>query len=131
MEIFSYTLYGILIFITLVFMFGVRKKLDLISPTIMGSLYFVILTLLFTFKDINYLHLIWAMPLVYLLILFGSRLYIYEPVIKIFNLICSLYAGILRIGISKEKIETAKKIRKQELKKELEFLVKKRIKVIK
>jgi len=112
LQILGYILYGILIFITFVWMLGVRKKLGILCPTIMGSLYFLILTIIFTLGDINYLHLAWVIPLVYVFILFNDFFFVVRiPIInEVFRFICQLYSGIIRIGINQERIRKAQEL---------------------
>ncbi len=96
----GYICYAILLFITVVWMLGVRYKTDVIYPTILGSIYFVTLSIIFPLAGINHLHLLWLIPLVYFMTLLNTYIWAYRIpfVTTILSFICDTYTAILRIG---------------------------------
>jgi len=100
LEILGYICYFILLFITFVWMLGVRYKTDVIYPTVLGSIYFLILSIVFPLAEINYLHLLWLMPLVYFMTLLNTHIWVYRiPLVTtLLSHICDIYTAILRIG---------------------------------
>ncbi|MFA4833784.1 MAG: hypothetical protein WC619_02970 [Patescibacteria group bacterium] len=108
MEILGYILYAILLFVTAVWMYGVRKKVDVMYPTVLGSIYFVIVSIIFPLYNINFLHILWVGPLIYISIITINTLFFIIKIPLIYDLlrfICDLYTSILRIGLDKNKIK--------------------------
>ncbi len=96
-QIISYILYAILLFITIMWALGIRIK-PVVCPTVITGFYFLVVSLIFSFTEINKIHLVWIIPLIYLSS-FVSIYLIQRPVIStLLKIICSIYAGILRIG---------------------------------
>ena len=112
LQIIGYILYFILLFITFGWVLGVRFKSDVGYHTVLGSIYFVVLCILLPLARINYLHLLWLIPLVYLLTLLNIYIWIYRvPLLTtLFSMICDVYTAILRIGMDQAEIR-----RKREL----------------
>ncbi len=104
LEILGYICYAILIFITIGWMLGVRYTHP-VYPTILTSIYFVILSIAVPLAGINYLHLLWLIPLVYFMGLLNICIWAYEIpfVTKLLNFICNIYINILRIRIGKRR----------------------------
>lgn len=100
LEILGYICYFILLFITFGWMLGIRYKTDIIYPTVLGSIYFLILSIVFPLVEINYLHLLWLMPLVYFMTLLNGYIWAYRIpfVTTLLSLICDTYTTMLRIG---------------------------------
>ncbi|MBU4347260.1 hypothetical protein KKF23_01725 [Patescibacteria group bacterium] len=107
MEILGYILYAILLFITVVWMFGVRKKADVLYPTVLSSLYFLITSIVLPLYNINLLHILWIGPLIYILAITLNPLLLTNiPLISnLLRLICNIYVSIVRVGVDKNKME--------------------------
>ncbi len=102
-QIIGYILYGILLFITVGWIYGVRVK-PIIYPTILTSIYFLITLLIFSFSDTNKIHLIWVVPIIFISGFFNVRL-LFIPIISVtLKIICDVYTEIIRIGIDKDKM---------------------------
>jgi hypothetical protein len=97
----------ILIYLTLVWNLGVRKKLDSGFHVINGAIFFLLSSISIIIFDINYLYS-WLLILGGFIITFIS-FPAYDlgiPIISsLIKLIPSLYAILLRIGISEEEIK--------------------------
>lgn len=112
MQILEYVLYIVLLFITLGWILGVRKKYNIIYPTILGSFLFSLASLILPLLRIDFLHIIWIIPSIficiliysYLLVCFGKTL-----VFSFIHTILNIYTRILRIGVSGEYIEKERK----------------------
>ena len=96
-QMIGYILYALLLVITIVWALGIRIK-PVVCPTVITGLFFLIASFVFSFVEINKIHLAWVIPLIYLSS-FISIYFIQKPIIStILKFICNLYAGILRIG---------------------------------
>jgi len=79
-------------------MLGVRIK-PVVYPTVLSSLYFAVVSAIFSFNEINSIHLAWIIPLLYVCALINIII-IQIPIISILlKLICDIYAGLLRSRI--------------------------------
>lgn len=111
MEILGLILYGILIFFTVAWLLGVRIK-AVGYPTVLGSIYFLIASIFFPLLQINYLHILWLIPAILILIVINARLFAFLFVYHRNSLFCNslcfvmdMYTTILRIGADKNKIK--------------------------
>lgn len=106
-QILGYILYFILLFITVTWMLGVRFKADVVYPTVLGSIYFLILTVIVPLVGVNFLNLLWLIPIVYFMTLGNIYLWAYKiPIVTtILSIICDLYTAILRIGMDPAEIK--------------------------
>ena len=99
--IIGYLLYVVLLFLALTWMFGVRVTPAPMYPTILGSFYFTILAITFPFLSDNFLHLLWLIPLGFIVsfvsnIIFIPRLVLLDPLLRG---ILNVYSGILKLGL--------------------------------
>ena len=107
MEILGYVAYVLLIFLAITWALGVRLKLGVSIATIFGSLFFTISAIIIPISKASLLNAIWIIPVGFLfplLLSFFSRFKIISyPLV----FLSSIYAGILRLGINKNKIKKA------------------------
>lgn len=96
-QMIGYILYAILLFITVVWAYGIRIK-PVVYPTILTGFYFLVALLVFSLSAINKIHLIWVIPFIYI-VSFINVFLIQVPTISIpLKIICDIYASIIRIG---------------------------------
>lgn len=108
MEILGYTGFAVLIFLAVTWTIGVRVKLDAGVHTILGALFFLTATVILTVSGANKLHALWLIPSGFILPLLVSLLALRVPLVfGIFRFVGSVFAGIVRVGISPEKIKAA------------------------
>jgi len=108
MEIIGYIGFLILVFFAVMWTIGIRLKLDLGVPTIIGALFFMISVIVLGLGGYNKLHSYWLIVVGFALVpLLGFIGGYFRPIFEIFRLISSIYSGIIRIGIPKEKIKAA------------------------
>ncbi|OGV77139.1 MAG: hypothetical protein A3I83_06050 [Methylotenera sp. RIFCSPLOWO2_02_FULL_45_14] len=108
MEILGYVGFSILIFLAFTWTIGVRVQLAAGVPTIFGALFFLIAAFVLFVSGLNKLHSLWIVLTGFCLIFFINLLSIYAPfVYGIFQLIASVFADIVRVGIPEEKIRAA------------------------
>ena len=84
-------------------------KLDAILPSVLGALFFMASAIVLGVLEISKIHSLWLIPsgFVFAMIsvfIFSSRIPVLNSALKILG---SVYAGIVRIGISQEKIRAA------------------------
>ena len=105
MQIIGNILYSVLLLITLGFGLGVRAKKDVVYPTVLMSFYFSVTALVFTFMDINKLHLAWIISVIYASTFTGLNVKIFShqtPFISnILRDIMDSYAAVVRLGSKK------------------------------
>lgn len=110
MEILGYIAYIILICLAFIWALGVRLKLGTGLHTIIGSLFFTLSAVIIPIIKASFLHAIWLIPVGYLLPLIIAYIL---PRFKVLSrplvLIGSIYAGVLRFGIDKNKIQQAQR----------------------
>ena len=106
MEILGYILFAVLWFIAVVWAYGVRIR-PVVPATAASALYFLILALIVTFSDIEKIHLVWLIPVLYVMG-FINPILINLPLIGyVLTMLASLYALILRLGIPANRISKA------------------------
>jgi len=95
----GYILYGILILITVAWMYGVRAKKTLCG-TVLMSLAFLILLLVFTFSGINKIWIALGIPAIYATVIVYPFVFAHRvPILaNLLLFICSIYTGVLRLG---------------------------------
>ena len=120
-QITGYLLYGVLLFITTSWALGVRLKPDLTYSTILGSFYFVVLSIIFPFLHINYLHLLWLIPIGFVLAIVSNVIFINRvPILdNSLRIVLTIYTNILRIGMNQQKMERKRELAATELIEEL------------
>ena len=103
-DIFGYLLYIILIFVTVTWMYGVRIK-NIQYTTALGSLYLLVLTIIFPLCGVSFLNILWLAPLGVILSTLFNFILIYKiPVLTIlFRIILDAYVSLLRIGLNRKK----------------------------
>jgi len=110
MDILGYIAYIILIFLAFTWALGVRLKLGTGLHTIIGSLFFTLSVVIIPAIKVSFLHAIWLIPVGYLSSLIIAYIL---PRFKVLSrplvLIGSIYAGVLRLGIDKDKIRQAQR----------------------
>ena len=110
MEILGYIAYTILVFLSFTWALGVRLKLGVGLHTIIGSLFFTFSAIIIPAIKASFLHAIWLIPVGYLLPLIIAYIL---PRFKILSsplvFIGSIYAGVLRLGVDKTKIQKAQR----------------------
>ncbi len=106
-QIVGYILYAILIFITITWAYGVRVK-PLVYSTVLSSLSFLITAIVFSLTEINKIHLLWVIPIVYLGAFLNITLMQIPIISTLLRIICDIYTSILMIGIDKAKLERKK-----------------------
>lgn len=108
MEILGYIAYGVLVFHALTWAFGVRTKLELGMWSIIGSLFFSLSAIIILLGDIQLIHSLWLIPLGYVIPLIVAYILPRSKLLAEFLMfIGSVYTGIIRIGIDKNKIKQA------------------------
>ena len=111
MEILGYIAYIILVVLALIWAFGVRTHLGIMIHTIIGSLILTLGVIIIPISKIALIHSLWFILLGYLSPLaianLLGKLDKSKFIAKFFILIGSIYANIVRIGISEEKIKAA------------------------
>jgi len=107
MQIVGYIGYAILIFFTLGWTLGVRIKLGVGLPTIMGALFFLFASILLGVLEINKLHSWWLLPFGFIFSLLCNFILLARiPLLSsLVRALGSIYAGIVRFGIPSEKIK--------------------------
>ena len=112
LQILGYILYGILLFVTFGWMLGVRFKVDVVYPTVLGSIYFLIVSIVVPLAGINYLHLLWLIPVVYFMSLGNICIWAYRIpfVTALLSIICDVYTAMLRIRMNKAEIQRRKEL---------------------
>lgn len=108
LTIIGYIGYIILIYFAVTWVVGVRTKYDAGYWTIFGSLLFTVAAIILPLLQINFLHTLWIVPSIFLIILIIPYIFLHNiPIIK--NLIkksAGIYANIIRIGIDKDIFNT-------------------------
>jgi membrane-associated HD superfamily phosphohydrolase len=103
MEILGNVAYAVLCLLAIVWILGVRMKPELSVGTIIGSMILTIAAILIPISGVSFAHSIWIIPLAYALpiviMYMAGRYRIREP----FRFLASIYAGVIRIGVSKKK----------------------------
>lgn len=108
MEILGYIGYVALIGLALIWMIGVRIKLDAGANTILGALFFVAGTAWLTLSDADKLHSLWLIPSGFVCAVLAAYLGAYVPALfGPFRLIASLFAAVVRVGIPAARIREA------------------------
>ncbi len=109
MQIFGYAGYTILIFFAITWTLGVRVKLGAGLFTIMGALFYMVAAILLGVLGINKLHSWWILLSGFIfgmvcIFIWSARIPLLYSFVKILG---SVYAGLIRIGITSEKIKAA------------------------
>ena len=108
MEILGYVGFAALIFLAATWTIGVRVQLGAGVHTIVGALFFLVAAAALAVSGADKLHSLWIIPAGFVLAMFLSLLAIHAPpLFAIFRLLASGFAAIVRVGIPKERIETA------------------------
>jgi hypothetical protein len=108
MEILGCISYTILVFLTIIWILGIRLKLGLGLGVIIGSLFFSLSTLIIPIFHIPFIYSLLFIPLGFIISLVVANIFHKSQFLsKIFILFGSIYAGIIRIGINKNKIRHA------------------------
>lgn len=104
--IIGYIGYIILIYFAVTWIIGVRIKYDACYWTIFGSLLFTVAAIILPLLKINFLHTLWIVPSIFLIIRSIPYLFVHDiPVIKNFiKKSASIYANTIRIGIDKNSL---------------------------
>ena len=112
-QIIGWILYGVLLFLTVGWMMGVRYKADVIYPTVLGSIYFLALSIVVPLVGINKVHLLWLLPLVYVMTLGNTYIWAYRvPVIsKLLSGVCDIYTSALRVGMRRGEMRRKENFR--------------------
>lgn len=106
MEILGYIGFGLLVFLALTWVYGVRKELGAGVPTIFGALYFLIAVISIMVTEADKLNTIWIIPLGFILMYLVVMLSTYLPILYApIKMSVSIFAGIVRIGIPPAKID--------------------------
>jgi hypothetical protein len=106
LTIIGYIGYTILIFFAVTWIIGVRIKYDACYWTIFGSLLFTVVSIILPLLKINFLHTLWIIPSIFLIIRTIPYIFIHNiPIIKNFiKKSASIYVNIIRIGIDKDML---------------------------
>ncbi len=109
MQIIGYISYGVLIFFAIAWTRGVRTELGLGIPTILGAWFYVIAAIALYILEIPKIHSLWLLPSGFAFVMLcnfiiSAKISLLSGILK---MVGSLYASIIRIGISKEQIELA------------------------
>ncbi len=109
MQIIGYIGYAILIFMAIVWTLGVRVKLELVTPTIMGAFFLLTATLVLWLCDINKIHSWWILPCGFVFMYLCIQILVYEVffLCGMIKYIAFIFSWILRIGIPRDKIRKA------------------------
>ena len=115
MDILGYIGYAILIFLAVTWTIGVRRKLEASIFTSIGALFFLCSAIIVGVSGANKLHSWWIIPLGFIFTRLLARLYLFLefniPIIsRLIKFVASIFANIVRIGISPEKIRRAQQI---------------------
>lgn len=109
MEIVGYIGYGVLVILAIVWTVGVRTQLGAGTHTILGTLYFVVGAVIIPAFGINMLHALWVIPVGFLFMIIVANLVVRtRGVSYLFRRIAGIYSDVVRIGISRQRIEAAK-----------------------
>lgn len=110
METLGFIAYIILLIIALGWIIGVRIKLGLINSTILGSLFFTASAIVLPLIKASLIHSLWIIPAGFLVSIVSAYIMPHSKLFtKVVNLLVNTYAGIIRIGIDKEKIKESQK----------------------
>lgn len=111
MAILGYISYVILVLLAITWALGVRLRLGLGVHSIIGPLFFTLSAIIIPISGIPFIHSLWLILLGYLIPLLVAYIlpkssFLSIPII----FFSSTYAGIIRIGIDKNKIRQAQTI---------------------
>jgi ankyrin repeat protein len=114
LDILGYIGYAILIILAVTWTIGVRVKLGASIFVIVGALFFLSSAIIVGISGVNKLHSWWIVPSGFIFMLLIARVYVFLkfhiPILsRLINLIASIFANIVRIGISSEKIRDAQR----------------------
>jgi prepilin signal peptidase PulO-like enzyme (type II secretory pathway) len=105
MEILGYIAYTILVVLAITWAFGVRVKLGITTSTIIGSMFFSLSAIIIPIIGLPFIYALLVIPLGYLFSLFSAYVMSKSKLLSsLFILLGSIYAGIIRVGIDKNKI---------------------------
>ena len=105
MEALGYVVYTILVILAITWAFGVRVKLGITTSTIIGSMFFSLSAIIIPATGLPLLYALLFIPLGYLFSLFTAHIMPRSKFLSnFFILLGSIYAGIIRVGIDKNKI---------------------------
>lgn len=108
MEIVGYIGYAVLVVLAIIWTIGVRTQLGAGTHTILGALYFAVGAVVIPLLGIDMLHALWVIPVGFLFAGIIAPMFIGIPGISfVFRLIAGLYSGLIRVGISRQRIEEA------------------------
>jgi len=107
----GYICYVILIFFAITWIIDVRRTYNACYGTIFGSILFTVAAIILPLLKINFLHTLWIVPFIFLIILTTPYIFIHNiPFIKNFiKKSASIYANIIRIGIDKDMLSSKAK----------------------
>lgn len=123
MEILGYVGFSILVFLGVAWTIGVRQVLSAGIGVILSALFFLVAALVIGISGANKLHSFWIIPLGYLLSVIVILLIDFPLIFKPLRILASVFAAIVRVGISQDRIEAAqprfeeyaKKIKRNEI----------------
>lgn len=114
MEILGYVGYAILCFLAVTWAIGIRVTLDASVATILTALFLVVSVLVIGLAGINKLNSFWIIAAGFLFSSLIAPLVLTFPLVSApFRLLAGIFAGIMRIGIPKERIKEAQDARMQ------------------
>lgn len=107
----GYLGYTILIFFAVTGIIYIRTKYDAGFWIIFSSLLFIIAAIILPLLKINFLHSLWIVPSIFIITLIIPYIFAYDiPVLKHFiKTAGNIYAGIIRIGLDKDMINSKAK----------------------
>ncbi len=108
MGILGWVGYVLLVYLAIMWAAGVRLKLGVGVPAIITSLFFSSSALIILISGKPLIHSLWIIPLGYLVPFVVAWIFPkYSFLAKVLIFFGSIYAGIIRIGIDKNKIRQA------------------------
>lgn len=109
MEYVGYIAYGILCFLAFFWLVGVRTQLGYGLHIAMGSLFFLSAAITIPVAKIHMVHSIWIILSGFIFTVICTQILAHRiPLFfQIIQIIGSIYAGLIRIGIPKAKIKAA------------------------
>lgn len=108
MEIIGYVGYAILVILAIIWTFGVRTELGAGTHTILGAVYFVMSAVVIAIFELNMLHALWVIPVGFLFSGLIAPILLNVPIVSfLFRFVAGVFAGIVRIGIPRQKVEEA------------------------
>lgn len=101
--------YAALIVLAATWVLGVRLKLEVGIPTVLGALFFVAGAVWLTATDTSNLHSLWIIPAGFVLTLVSAVLAAHVPPLFLpLRFLANLFASIIRVGIPSHRIRAAR-----------------------